>query len=136
MCKYAAFAFAFGIAFSAIAQAPLAIYTDNLVNGFQDWSWATRNLSHTSPTHSGNDSISAALTAWGALSFENSAFNVTPCTVRSCSDRRTAPATVVLPAANLSSSSRASRAHLTSSRIRRIYSRGLRSRRIHWPEMF
>ena len=39
MRKYAAFAFAFGIAFSAIAQAPLAIYTDNLVNGFQDRSW-------------------------------------------------------------------------------------------------
>jgi hypothetical protein len=39
MHKYAAVAFAFGIAFSAIAQAPLAIYTDNLVNGFQDWGW-------------------------------------------------------------------------------------------------
>jgi hypothetical protein len=37
--KYAALAFAFGIAFSAIAQGPLAIYTDNLVNGFQDWGW-------------------------------------------------------------------------------------------------
>ena len=79
MRKYAAFAFAFGIAFSAIAQAPLAIYTDNLVNGFQDWGWGgARNFSNTSPTHSGNDSISAALTAWGALSLQHSDFNVTP----------------------------------------------------------
>ena len=61
------------------AQANLAIYTDNLVNGFQDWGWGgTRNFSNTSPTHSGNDSISAALTAGGALSFQHSDFNVTP----------------------------------------------------------
>ena len=39
MRKYAAFAFVFGIVLSAVAQAPLAIYTDNLVNGFQDWNW-------------------------------------------------------------------------------------------------
>jgi hypothetical protein len=32
------------------AQTSLPIYTDNLVNGFQDWSWATRNLGNTSPT--------------------------------------------------------------------------------------
>ena len=79
MRKYAAFAFAFGVAFSAIAQAPLAIYTDNLVNGFQDWSWATRDLSNTSPTHSGSaNSISVTTAAWTALSFQHSDFNVTP----------------------------------------------------------
>ena len=78
MRKYVAFAFAFGTAFSAIAQAPLAIYTDNLVNGFQDWSWATRNLANASPTHSGTNSISVTATAWTALSFEHSDFNVTP----------------------------------------------------------
>jgi hypothetical protein len=78
MRQYVAFAFAFGTAFSAIAQAPLAIYTDNLVNGFQDWSWATRNLANTSPTHSGSNSISVTSVAWTALSFEHSDFNVTP----------------------------------------------------------
>jgi alpha-N-arabinofuranosidase len=79
MRKYAALAFAFGIAFSAIAQAPLAIYTDNLVNGFQDWSWATHDLSNTSPTHSGSaNSISVTTTAGTALSFQHSDFNVTP----------------------------------------------------------
>ena len=74
MRKFAAFAF--GIALSASAQAPLAIYTDNLVNGFQDWSWATRNLANTSPTHSGSaDSISMTSAAWTALSFEHPDFS-------------------------------------------------------------
>jgi hypothetical protein len=63
---------------TSFAQANLAIYTDNLVNGFQDWSWATRNLSNTSPTHSGADSISVTSVAWTALSFQHSDFNVTP----------------------------------------------------------
>jgi hypothetical protein len=75
MRKYVAFAFAFGIALNAISQAPLAIYTDNLVNGFQDWSWATRDLSNTSPTHSGSNSISVTSAAWTALSFQHSDFN-------------------------------------------------------------
>jgi alpha-L-arabinofuranosidase len=63
---------------TSFAQANLPIYTDNLVNGFQDWSWATRNLSNTSPTHSGADSISVTSVAWTALSFQHSDFNVTP----------------------------------------------------------
>jgi len=75
MRKYAAFAFALGIALSAVAQAPLAIYTDNLVNGFQDWSWATRNMANTSPVHSGNNSISVTSAAWTALSFQHSDFS-------------------------------------------------------------
>lgn len=54
---------------STQAQAPLWIYTDNLVNAFQDWSWGARNFSNTSPVHSGNDSISASFVAWNGLSF-------------------------------------------------------------------
>jgi hypothetical protein len=39
---------------SGMAQSNLSIYTDNLVNGFQDWSWATVNLeSLNPPPHSG-----------------------------------------------------------------------------------
>ncbi len=41
----------------AWAQSDLAVYTDHLVNGFQDWSWATRALDNTSPVHSGSKSI-------------------------------------------------------------------------------
>jgi hypothetical protein len=43
---------------AAKAQSSLPIYTDNLVNGFQDWSWATVNVTNASPVHSGGYSIS------------------------------------------------------------------------------
>ena len=62
----------------ANAQANLPIYTDYVVNGFQDWGWATRNLANTSPTHTGANSISVTTTAGTALSFEHSDFNVSP----------------------------------------------------------
>jgi len=63
----------------AKAQANLPLYTDNLVNGFQDWGWGTRNFSNPSPTYSGSTySISASMVAWQALSFQHSDFNVTP----------------------------------------------------------
>ena len=62
----------------ADAQANLPIYTDYMVNGFQDWGWATRNLANTSPTHSGASSISVTTAANTGLSFEHSDFNVTP----------------------------------------------------------
>lgn len=54
---------------AASGQMPLQIYTDHLVNGFQDWSWAPRSLSASSPVHSGSDSISVNASAWQALSF-------------------------------------------------------------------
>lgn len=53
---------------SILAQAPLAVYTDNLVNGFQDWSWAPHNLANTgSFVYSGSDSISVSATNWQAI---------------------------------------------------------------------
>ena len=58
-------------------QAPLPLYTDHLVNGFQDWSWAPHNLYNTSPVHSGSNSISVSATAWEALSFEQTDFDAT-----------------------------------------------------------
>jgi hypothetical protein len=68
----------------AAAQAPLPVYTDNLVNGFQNWSWATVNLSNTSPVHSGSDSISVTAvnspTNWQALYLSVSAMNTSPFT--------------------------------------------------------
>src|SRR5689334_17962071 len=59
----------FGLAPRVQAQSPLLIYTDHLANGFQDWSWAARNLSNTAPVHTGADSISVNASAWQALSF-------------------------------------------------------------------
>jgi alpha-L-arabinofuranosidase len=61
-----------------IPQDNLAIYTDNLVNGFQNWSWATVNLSNASPVHSGTYSISVTDGGdYQALSFEHPDFNTT-----------------------------------------------------------
>lgn len=39
----------------------LDIYTDSLVNGFQDWGWATHDYASTSPVHSGNNSVSVTI---------------------------------------------------------------------------
>src|ERR1017187_8744861 len=58
------------------AQTNLPIYTDHLVNGFQDWSWSQiHNLANTSPVHTGASSISVYATNWQAVAFENNGFN-------------------------------------------------------------
>jgi len=55
------------------AQAPLQIYVDSLVNGWENWSWdSTNNVANTSPVHSGNRSIQVNAAAWGALSLHHS----------------------------------------------------------------
>ena len=66
---------------TALPQDNLPIYTDNLVDGFQNWSWATINLGNTNPVHSGICSI--GVTDGGnsqALAFEHPQFNTTPYT--------------------------------------------------------
>jgi len=57
------------------AQAPLPLYTDHLVNGFQDWSWGSHNLANPSPVHTGSYSISASLGSWQAISLYHPDFN-------------------------------------------------------------
>ncbi|HEY1661581.1 MAG TPA: alpha-L-arabinofuranosidase [Verrucomicrobiae bacterium] len=57
------------------AQSPLYLYTDNLANGFQDWSWAARNMENTSPVHSGSDSISVNATTYQGISFHQNDIN-------------------------------------------------------------
>src|SRR5215468_8210749 len=61
------------------AQAPLPLYTDRLVNAFQDWSWGTHNLANTSPTLSNvNYSVSLSGTPYNvALSLYHPDFNAT-----------------------------------------------------------
>jgi alpha-L-arabinofuranosidase len=56
-------------------QSPLYIYTNNLVNGFQDWSWATRNMENTSPVYSGSNSISVSDGTYEGISFHQNDFN-------------------------------------------------------------
>jgi hypothetical protein len=54
----------------ATTPADLSIYTDHLVNGFQDWSYGTRNLANSSPVHSGTASISlSSVTSGHNISF-------------------------------------------------------------------
>ncbi|HSU53229.1 MAG TPA: hypothetical protein VLT36_04140, partial [Candidatus Dormibacteraeota bacterium] len=60
-------------------QTNLWLYTDNLVNGFQSWSWATVNLQSTSPApHSGPYCISVTDAGNQALWFHNQQFNTAP----------------------------------------------------------
>lgn len=55
---------------SAPASAAVdTVYADALADGWADWSWGTRNLSETSPVHSGNRSCSFAPQHWDGLSF-------------------------------------------------------------------
>ena len=62
----------FLITLQAKAQMNLSLFTDNLVNGFQDWSFnCTRNFANTSPTNSGAHSLSVTITGgFGALDLE------------------------------------------------------------------
>src|SRR6266513_4831307 len=57
------------------AQTDQAIYTDSLQNGWQNWSWATVNLTNTTPVRSGSKSISVTAGAWQALYFHNNPFD-------------------------------------------------------------
>ena len=66
------------IAESARAQANLPLYTDLLVNGFQDWSWGLRTFTATSPVHSGTMSISASNAVGEAVSLYHPDFDSTP----------------------------------------------------------
>jgi alpha-N-arabinofuranosidase len=58
------------------AQTNLSIYSDEVDNGFQNWSWGTNNnFANPSPVHSGADSIAFASETWAAISFWHSDFN-------------------------------------------------------------
>jgi hypothetical protein len=60
-------------------QANLPIYTDYLVNGFQNWSWAAANLVNTSPVYTNRYSLSVTDGAnYQALYLEHTPFNTSP----------------------------------------------------------
>ena len=61
-----------------VAQSGLSLYTDNLVNGFQNWSWATVNLLGSAPVHSGNYAIAVTDGGNQALAFNRGEFNSSP----------------------------------------------------------
>ncbi len=59
----------------AHAQTDQSVYSDALVNGWQNWSWATVNLSNTTPVQSGTDSISVSAGPYQALYLHQAAFD-------------------------------------------------------------
>src|ERR1035437_6664554 len=59
----------------AHAQADQSVYTDALVNGWQDWSGATVNFSNPQPVQSGPDSISVSAGPYQALYLHHDAFD-------------------------------------------------------------
>jgi hypothetical protein len=62
-----------GMPFRAAADSDMAIYTDSLLNSWDNWSWSTTiNFANSSPVHAGPASISANITAGnGALSLHH-----------------------------------------------------------------
>ena len=63
-------------AHAASAQTNFSIYSDQLDNSFQNWSWGTNNnFANPSPVHSGNNSISFSSATWDAISFWHPDFN-------------------------------------------------------------
>lgn len=56
----------------------LPLYTDSFVNGFDDWSWAARNISNPAPIHSGTYSIAVTGNYWQGISFHHADFDSTP----------------------------------------------------------
>ena len=65
---------------TAPAQAPLPVYTDYLVSGFQNWGWATINYNNSSPVHSGSKSVAVTIvdSSWQAIYIAHAAFNSSP----------------------------------------------------------
>ncbi len=56
-----------------LSGAPLAVYSDQLQNGFADWSWAAHSLSQTTVVHSGSAAISFEPSGYGGLYLERDA---------------------------------------------------------------
>jgi mannan endo-1,4-beta-mannosidase len=70
----------FAAGMGVLAQSSQLIYDDSLQNGWQDWSWSTRDLNNPAPVHSGAKSISVACGAWQAISLVHNPFSTAPYT--------------------------------------------------------
>ena len=62
------------------AEQDMPIYSDNLVNGWEDWGWAPRSLTNTTPVHTGTRSINVDPGTWTGLYFSHKPLNTTPYT--------------------------------------------------------
>ena len=66
-----------GLGTSARAQADLPIYTDSLLNGWQDWGWAPRDYANTTVVHSGIYSLAVTPGPWEAAQIGYGTFDAT-----------------------------------------------------------
>ena len=62
------------------AQTNFSIYSDQLNNGFQNWSWGANNFASGTPVYSGTNAIQFSGATWQALSFWHATFNPAPYT--------------------------------------------------------
>ncbi|HEY2107443.1 MAG TPA: hypothetical protein VGH29_16715, partial [Candidatus Binataceae bacterium] len=60
---------------TAWAQSDQGIYTNTLLNGWQNWSWAAVNLTNRSPVQSGTASIAVSAGPWQALYLAHAGFD-------------------------------------------------------------
>jgi alpha-N-arabinofuranosidase len=68
-----------GLCFRTPAQTNYSIYSDEVDNGFQNWSYGPYNFESTNPVYSGTYAITLS-NAWNGISFEHSDFNPAPYT--------------------------------------------------------
>ncbi|ACB76398.1 alpha-L-arabinofuranosidase [Opitutus terrae] len=62
---------------SAHAQSDIPVYDDALGSGWQNWSWATVNLSSTTLVHGGSTAIAVDASPWSALSLRHDPLDTT-----------------------------------------------------------
>jgi len=65
---------------SGTAQTNQALFTDSLLNNWENWSWAASDFNNSTPVHGGTRSIRVTAGPWEALYFHHSAFDPTPFT--------------------------------------------------------
>jgi len=66
------------LGFKVSAQTALLVFNGGLQNGFEDWYWASHNLTNVSPVHSSLYSISVNAAPWQGLYLHHVAFDTGP----------------------------------------------------------
>ena len=59
----------------ALATGAMSVYGDALVNGWENWSWASVDISNPDPVNSGTSSIAVTASPYSALSFHHGAID-------------------------------------------------------------
>jgi alpha-N-arabinofuranosidase len=77
--RFTLFYFLVSVTQTLMAQANLPLYTENLVNSVQDWSYnCNRNFTNTSPVHTGGYSIAVTNAYGGTIQLHSPTFSTVP----------------------------------------------------------